>query len=183
MGDIYFSSDFHFSHQRDFIYVARGFKSVEEHDAAILENINQTLKSQDTLYVLGDLIMGEQDKSIEYLKQIHCQDIKIIIGNHDSKKKLELYSTLPNLEILGYSYPIKVGKKIIFLSHYPTVTTNWSDEKNLWQRVVNLCGHTHTFEKTDPITGSFHVELDAWNNKPVSYEEIIEYIRREKYDF
>lgn len=182
MSEIFFTSDWHFSHEKDFIYKARGFKNIEEHNEAILENINNTVSPQDTLYALGDLIMGDQEKSVEYLRQIRCQEVVVILGNHDTERKAALYSTLPNFCVLGYAQQLKIGKKFLYLSHYPTLTTNWGDDKNLWQRTLNLCGHTHTTEKFDPATGSIHVEVDAWDNSPVNYDTLIEYIRREKYD-
>ena len=38
MGNIYFSSDTHFSHDRDFIWGARGFKNVTEMNEQIVKN-------------------------------------------------------------------------------------------------------------------------------------------------
>ena len=40
MKKIYFSSDLHFSHNKDFIYKARGFTSIEEHDEEIIKRFN-----------------------------------------------------------------------------------------------------------------------------------------------
>ena len=34
---IYFTSDLHFNHNKDFIYQARGFENIEEHNKTIVE--------------------------------------------------------------------------------------------------------------------------------------------------
>lgn len=35
---IYFTSDLHFGHDKDFIYKSRGFNSIGDHDNTIIEN-------------------------------------------------------------------------------------------------------------------------------------------------
>ena len=44
---IWLSSDFHFCHDREFIYKPRGFESVEEMNAAIVENWNKNVSNED----------------------------------------------------------------------------------------------------------------------------------------
>lgn len=180
----FFSSDLHLSHNKDFIYAARGFSSIEEHDKTIIDNINNSVREEDTLFLLGDLIVGDNNKGMEYLRSINCQDVRVILGNHDTPARVELYKSLPNFSVLGYSYLWKKGKKTFLLSHYPTLTQNMDDDKKPWQKVWNICGHSHTKQLWDPITGSYHVELDTNLCCPVSYEELVVNIRekRGKYD-
>ena len=59
MGKIYLISDTHFNHNKDFVYKARGFNSIEEMNEKIIENWNSVVTDEDTIYVLGDVIMGE----------------------------------------------------------------------------------------------------------------------------
>ena len=40
----YFTSDLHIGHDKDFIWKARGFNSIEEHDTQILKNWNSIIK-------------------------------------------------------------------------------------------------------------------------------------------
>ena len=35
---IYFTSDTHFCHDKEFLYKPRGFSSIEEHDKTVVEN-------------------------------------------------------------------------------------------------------------------------------------------------
>ena len=68
---IYFTSDLHLGHNKPFMYEPRGFKSIQEHDKAIIDNINSIVTNEDDLYILGDIIMGDQDRGIELLKSIN----------------------------------------------------------------------------------------------------------------
>lgn len=175
---IYLSSDFHFGHQREFLYEPRGFATIEEHDAQILENINSTVGADDTLIVLGDLIMNDNERGMKFLKQINCGDVRVILGNHDTDIRITLYGSLPNFTVVGFADRLKYKKWSFMLSHYPMVTTNTDDNsKPVWARTYNLCGHTHTKELFDPLTNSYHCELDAHNNFPVSIEQIRDDIR------
>lgn len=178
MGEkVWITSDLHFGHNQPFLYEPRGFSSIEEHDKTIIENINNTVMENDTLYILGDLMLNDTEYGMKCLKQIKCQDICVIIGNHDTKTRLEHYSCLPNVWVVGYAEHLKHKKWNLMLSHYPMATTNFDDDKKPFCRVWNLCGHSHTKEVFDPITNSIHCELDTWNNYPVSLDKIIEIIK------
>lgn len=175
----WFSSDLHLNHNQGFMYEPRGFSTIKEHDEAIIDNINELVRAEDTLFVLGDLMLNDNERGMECLRAIKCQDVRVVLGNHDTPARVELYQSLPNCSILGYAYPFIYKKKRFMLSHYPMLTQNMDDDKKPWQKTWNLCGHSHTKNKFDPITHSIHVELDAWNNKPVEIEQILELVRNE----
>lgn len=176
---IWLTSDLHLCHNQRFLYEPRGFSSIEEHDEVIINNINELVRAEDTLFILGDLMLNDNGKGMEYLRAIKCNDVRVICGNHDGQARRELYQSLPNFILLGWACPVVYKKKNFMLSHYPMLTQNIDDGKKPWQKTWNLCGHSHTKNKFDPITHSIHVELDAWDNKPVEIEEILELIRNE----
>ena len=66
-------------------------------------------------------------------------------------------------------------KYTFFLSHYPSLTANYDEDKSQHERVINLCGHTHTTDRFNDwdLGLIYHVELDAHDNKPVTIDEII----------
>lgn len=175
--NIYITSDLHFGHQQSFLYEPRGFSNIEEHDKIIIANINETVEENDTLYILGDLMLNDTTYGMECLKQIKCQNIHIILGNHDSNARIELYKTLPNISTINYATLLKYKKWNFMLSHYPMLTNNFDDDKKPFCRVWNLCGHNHTKEIIDPITNSIHCELDAWGNYPINLEQVKEFIK------
>lgn len=108
------------------------------------------------------------------LRKIKCKHIHIILGNHDSDKRVELYKTLPNVvEIKDAIRNWKYGKYHFNLSHEPWITGNLNN-KHLSEMLLNLYGHTHQkdwFYEDRPYM--YNVGVDANNNTPVSIEDII----------
>ena len=50
MGEIWFSSDLHFSHDREFVWKERGFENVGEMNLTLIDNFNSIIHPCDTLY-------------------------------------------------------------------------------------------------------------------------------------
>ena len=51
MNKIWVTSDWHFCHNRQFVYVPRGFSSIQEMNEAILTNHNNIVDANDDVYV------------------------------------------------------------------------------------------------------------------------------------
>lgn len=184
-NQIYFSSDLHFNHSRDFVYEPRGFSSIEEMNEVIIQNFNKIVTPKDDLYLLGDIMLGGPrglESGINLFKRLPGK-IHLIFGNHDTTRRCNAMMDVDNvIEICGYAAMLKYHKYHFYLSHYPTVTTNFDDDKPLKQKVLSLSGHTHSKEKFNAMTGSYNVAVDAHNCYPVSIEKIIEDFK-EKYFF
>jgi calcineurin-like phosphoesterase family protein len=74
----------------------RNFSSVQEMDYKIIENINEHVKQDDTLWMLGDFSFGGHTKIPDYRRRIYCKNIHIIRGNHDHHiaKYAEFFSSI-----------------------------------------------------------------------------------------
>ena len=170
---IWFSSDWHFGHHKDFLYGPRGYQSSEEHDEDIISNHNLVVADSDDVYVLGDLMLEDNNNGIEKIKRMKGQ-LHIILGNHDTNVRQELYKTLPNVVEVCEAKTIKIGKQHYFLCHYPTITANY-DDKPYHNHLINLFGHTHQKERFyDNNPFMYCVGLDAHKNFPASIEKINE---------
>ncbi len=169
---IYFSSDLHLNHSKNFIYKPRGFSSIEEMNNTIIKNFNEIITPEDDLYLLGDNFLGELEPGIELFKQIPGK-IHLVWGNHDTDTRKTALSECTNVvEICGFATVIHPSKWHLFCSHFPANTTNFDDyKKTLRQRTLNLHGHTHSKEKFNHF-GSYNVAVDAHNCYPVSFETI-----------
>lgn len=177
MGKIYFTSDLHFGHDREFIYKPRGFENVEDMNKTILKNYKRIVTDEDTIYILGDLMLGDNDAGIAMLRELPGQK-KIILGNHDTAARIELYKTIPNTEILGYATVIKYRKMSFYLSHYPTMTSNMEADANLHNHVTNIYGHTHQITNFyNDMPFMYHVGVDSHDCEPIEIEKIIEDIK------
>lgn len=176
---IYLTSDWHLNHNREFIYQARGFNSVEEMNQAIIERHNSLVGPDDLVYCLGDCCLGGGDKeTLEANKKLIEQfngQIIIIRGNHCTDRRVEMYKTCSNVIDCGdWVKVIKYKGYHFYLSHYPTLTGNLEKE-SLKQMTLNLYGHTHqktNFYEDRPYM--YHIGVDSHDCYPVSIDQIIQ---------
>lgn len=176
---IYLSSDLHFNHNKPFIYADRGFSSVDEMNTAIIDNFNSVLTDRDDLYLLGDTLMGNTSETILLFQQLKGK-IHLIWGNHDTSNRKRILAQQPNVvEVLGYADILTYGKQNFYLCHFPTITTNFDEDKPLNRKLLCLAGHTHSTEKFDPC-GSYNVAVDAHNCRPVSIETVLEDFKKRR---
>ena len=174
MGRIFASSDLHFGHDREFLWGPRGFRSSIEHDEAVIANWNSVVEPEDTVYVLGDLMLGDNEHGKACVECLNGT-IKLIRGNHDSDKRWnEVYPTIPNVELVGCAEIIHYRKYHFYLSHFPTLTGNLEKE-SLHQMTLCLHGHTHSKDKFyEDRPYMYNVALDANHNAPVLLDDIID---------
>lgn len=182
---IYVSSDTHFCHDREFLWGPRGYKSVDEMNEDIVRKWNDVVRPEDTVYLLGDCMLNDNDKGLEYMRRLNGK-LYICLGNHDTEARKALYLGLPQVQDVQLAYLIKCGKQSYYLSHYPTITSNYDVDKPLGQRVINVCGHTHTQDRFKDMDKGliFHAELDANDCYPfllsdIKYD-ILNYLQRKE---
>ena len=174
MKRIFLTSDLHLGHDREFLWGPRGFKSSKEHDEAIIANWNSVVGPDDMVYVLGDLMLGDNEWGCECVNRLNGH-ICLIRGNHDTDKRwYEIYPEKLNIGNCGNAYLINYRKYHFYLSHFPTLTGNLEKE-SLHQCTLNLFGHTHSKEKFfEDRPYMYNVSLDANDNTPVLLDDIIE---------
>lgn len=180
MEKIFFTSDTHFGHNKEFLYKGRGFESVEEHAEKIVENWNKVVSPRDTVYHLGDISLSPEyeEKSIEWVRRLNG-NIMWIRGNHDSDRRVEKFLVeCDNICYCSFVEVMKMNKINLYLSHYPTITINPLDSAEAVKRTIvfNLHGHTHQKEIFNPQFPRccYHVGLDSHNLTPVSWDEVRE---------
>lgn len=171
---IWLSSDLHFCHNRGFLYEPRGFKSVDEMNEAIVERFNAAgIQSDDEVYLLGDLMLNNNEKGLEYLRRLPKAHYHIVIGNHDTATRQALYRQLDGVEEVSLAAYFKYNGYHFYCSHYPTLTGNLEKE-SLKQMTLNLFGHTHSKDKFyEDRPYMYNVAVDAHNCSPVNIETII----------
>lgn len=170
---IYLTSDLHLCHDREFLYAPRGFDTVWQMNEAIVQNWNGKVNVNDDVYVLGDLMLNDNDTGIKLLKTLKG-NIHIIRGNHDTDTKIKSYNNCRNVvEICDAKY-LHYNGYHFYLTHFPCLTSNLEKEY-LKQATLNLFGHTHSKEKFyQDIPFMYNVACDAHNCTPVSIDEIID---------
>lgn len=167
---IWLMSDLHLNHDKQFIWGTRGFASVQEHNETLIKNIKECVKEDDEFYILGDLTLGPLEEAEELLRQLPGH-IHVILGNHDTDRRIEFYQSL-GWEV-QFATLIRWDKQTFYLSHYPTNTGN--ADKQIWTSIINCCGHTHSCIAWNPHTLplSYNVAPEANFNRPVAIGDIL----------
>lgn len=80
--DIWFTADAHLGHARIVELTGRPFADSDEMDAAIVDAWNQMIRPADMVWCLGDMAMGDIDRSLGLIGQLHGRK-HLISGNHD----------------------------------------------------------------------------------------------------
>lgn len=173
MNKIFVTSDQHFGHDREFIWKARGFQSIDEMNEEFVRRWNETVDDEDDIYCLGDIMLGSTN-NIEFLKRLNGK-IHIVLGNHDTATREKMYRELPKvIEVAEVGIRLKFKKYHFVLTHYPMLTGNLEKE-SLKQMTLNLYGHTHqTSNFYNDMPFMYHVGVDSHNGYPVEMESIIE---------
>ena len=158
------------SHDKEFILEPRGFQSVEEHNEAIIKRHNSMVSPEDIVYCLGDCGLGADMSSvIEYIRRMNGKKY-LAIGNHDSEAKIKAYKEANLFEAIQFAYRIRYKKIEYLLTHYPTLVSNRSDPKPVW----NIHGHDHDKNIFHDFGHNYDVCMEAHNCYPVSLEKINE---------
>lgn len=151
MNRKWFTADTHFNHEKILEITGRKFGSVDEHDEALIENINRCVQPTDLLYIVGDFCWhgGEQ-----ILKRIRCQNKYLILGNHDRAKDAKQFKAVEDTLV------VKACNYDIFLSHYPHAYWPSSHRGGL-----HVYGHVHsereeTLDTVFPGRRSMDVGID-----------------------
>lgn len=187
---IFYSADLHLGHQRIIELCDRPFDSVEEMNRTIIERCNDTVREGDSLYLLGDLVMGSYAENVELLRQIRCRHVTLIPGNHD-RWSLAYHHRNPalrdsyaaQLREMGFTvYPdgepsvwghVTNGGNPVYLSHYPFSGDSHDEDRYVdlrpdpeLEKAPLLHGHVH--EKWQTHGRMLNVGVDVWDFRPVS---------------
>jgi len=164
-----------FGHQKDFLWGPRGFQSSDEHDAFVIQKWNELISKEDTVYVLGDVCMGDLESGISKLKQLKGHK-HLIRGNHDTDNKVIRFQEENIFETIQYATMIKYKKYQFYLSHYPTYMGNYDMQMS---KIWCLHGHTHSKNTFCDIAKNYNVNLDAHNCCPIEIEVVLDEIHNQ----
>ena len=174
---VFMTSDLHFCHDREFLYKPRGFDTIWEMNETIVNNWNNVVNMGDQIFVLGDLMLNDNDTGMKLIKQLKG-DIHVVRGNHDTDTRMQLYNDCYNIVEITEGQFLKYGKYHFYLNHFPTYTSNLEKDSSLKHHLINLFGHTHQKSKFyNDIPFMYNVGLDAHNNNLVLIDDIIQDIK------
>jgi calcineurin-like phosphoesterase family protein len=166
MSDFYVTSDLHLNHQNIIQYCGRPFSSMEEMNEMLVSNWNSIVKDEDTIYVVGDVIMGRTEWIDGTLSRLKGNKI-LISGNHDKPRMRYLHA---NFSEVHKRMDVEFEGKTILLKHHPLYAELPPEY------AFQICGHVHNNWKVKDRV--INASVDVWDFKPVLFETMVdEYYR------
>lgn len=165
----FYTSDLHFDHSNMISYENRPWSDVESMNEGLISRINERVKPNDELYILGDFTLRtKHSRIVELRKAIKCNHVHLIIGNHDYFAKNAWAKEL--FETVQYYKEIYDSKRKIILCHYPILFWNGMDDKG----TIHLYGHMHSRkEMQHPHKDAYNVGVDVNDYYPKTLKELI----------
>jgi calcineurin-like phosphoesterase family protein len=170
----FFTSDLHCGHKK--IAKERGFDTsniewLDGMNSTIIKSINNSVREDDELFILGDLSFMKPDETLEIIKSINCKNLYLIRGNHDGEKTLKKIED-QFIWIKDY-YKLKIkdedvngGNQHLVLFHYPMLTWDRAHYGS-WQ----LHGHCHGSLDSKYQSTRIDIGWDVWR-RVITYEDI-----------
>lgn len=167
----YFMSDPHFGHKNILGFSRPHFQSVEEHDNYLVDQINKTVHpTKDSLFILGDIAFSSHHFM---LAAINCQNITIVLGNHDYTSKVpKMLEIRKDLKFAGaHDLHLKDAGNAI-LTHIPIHPSQlYNSKTKLGRYKANIHGHLHHYNIDD--SRYINVSMEQLNDYcPISEDEI-----------
>ena len=152
-------SDTHFNHNNIINYCKRPFNNVLEMNRRLIENWNNIVTNDDTVFHVGDFGFGSREMLSDILRMLNGKKI-LIIGNHDIQK------VNANIK-LGFN---DVYKKEFILDNF--IFTHFPLEY-VPSDYINIHGHVHnTYFKQYDTDFHINVSADLINFTPVNLDNI-----------
>lgn len=185
----WFTSDQHFGHANIIGYCDRPFGGVQEMNAELVRRWNEVVRSDDTVYVLGDFAMGDLQRSLAITPTLVGHKI-LVPGNHDRcwfghppdarRAWPEVYLQAGFAEIRQGTIETSVAGKPVLACHFPYVGDSHDSDRFVPFRPRDegrwlLHGHIHTsWRRRDRMV---NVGVDVWDYRPVSEFELAAVIK------
>lgn len=175
----WFISDLHLDHEKVLIGIRKEhFPTLLEWSQGILEAINSSVQSGDSLYLLGDIAFHDIQK---WRQKIRAGDLWLIRGNHDPSWS-QCHNAFGRTRVRDV-YQAKLCNEPCWLSHYPHA---------FWPKshygAYHLYGHMHgqreeTLDEWMPQRRSVDVcpetiyeLLGRWG--PINEEELLDHFKQ-----
>ena len=168
----FFTSDLHFGHVNILKY-GRGdaFGDLDNMRETIIANINSMVGPDDTLYILGDVVMGQRAENLPHVGRLNGTR-RLILGNHDyphpcnpdKVRNRHTATYAPHFDSMAMSQHLFVGDRLTLLTHFPASLDHTDEVRYADYRPVTdlpvLHGHLHCDDiVVEP--NHVHVGIDA----------------------
>ena len=178
---IFFASDYHFYHGNVIKYDGRPFDNVREMNETLIENWNNKIGKDDTVFYLGDFSFKNGSPASEIAHELNGK-IHFILGNHDDHRDIKSFG---RFETISDYIHLNVadadanrGQQCITMSHFPMLS---------WDKInhgsIMLHGHEHGSMMKNPNYDWYYkrkvldVGCNMHNYSPISFLEVKSYMK------
>ena len=155
--------------------------SVGEMHKTFIANWNNSVKEDDTVYILEDIAEEYSPENIAIIKGLAGRKT-LILGNHDDKRSIEEYNAQNLFEEICQYKEITINEKSFVLFHYPIMDWNCRNDG-----YIHIYGHIHNKSKQKYIQKfpemkllreyfkdkqAYNCSADITNFTPKTFEEL-----------
>jgi calcineurin-like phosphoesterase family protein len=162
----WFTSDTHYNHANIIRYSKRPFSSVDDMNGALIANYNAVVRSSDNVYILGDMLLGDEAVADRILSKLNGRK-HLVFGNHDRMLRKNKKLLAEHFIWAKDMAEIKIGEQNIVLNHYSMRVWNKSH-----YGAYQLYGHSHGSLYDDPSLLSMDVGVDPNGYYPISFDSV-----------
>jgi calcineurin-like phosphoesterase family protein len=179
-----FYSDPHYGHANVIQYSNRPFADVEQMDNQLVYAYNQLIRPTDTVLWLGDCFLSTVDHAKQIMQRLNGTKV-LVLGNHDRSAAAmtrigfalvttEVTMNIADQKVRAFHRPYP-GTPSHEDHGYPALPTAKPEAPVRQKHEFLLHGHTHSTNKVRDRM--IHVGVDAWDYKPVMYEQVYDLIK------
>ena len=184
----WFTADQHFGHKNISAYCKRPFilGGIQEMNEVLVRRWNEVVSSEDTVYHLGDICMGDNPERMKHIPRLNGHKI-LYPGNHDScwigrsqsANKRQLYFDAGFEHIVPGEGFVKLGNYEVKMHHFPYIGDSHDEDRFNEFRPFDdgdwlLHGHIH--DKWKVNGRMINIGVDVWDFYPVHESTLIDII-------
>ena len=177
MPSVFLTSDTHFGHagvckflRDDGVTKLRPWDNPEDMDEEMVKRWNETVRPNDKVYHLGDVVINR--KALSIMHRLNGDKV-LIRGNHDIFRDDEYRNHFRELR----AYHVMNG---MILSHIPI------HSDSLGRFGTNIHGHTHSNRVKAEVWGEYEIDtryhcvcVEQTDFRPILFEDVIKRIEEE----
>jgi calcineurin-like phosphoesterase family protein len=181
-GRTWFTADLHLGHRNIIRYCDRPYRDVDEMNSDLVARWNERVAPQDTVWVLGDVAMGQISESLPLARRLHGTK-HLVAGNHDrcwpghgakARSATQMYRDAGFVTICA-THEIDLGGRSVRLDHFPYEGDSHDADRYVEWRPEDdgrwlLHGHVHTTWRQNGRM--INVGVDVWDLAPVA-EDVV----------
>lgn len=184
----WFTADLHFGHRNIIDYCTRPFRDVATMNDALIENWNESVAADDTVWVVGDVALGKIADTLPLISALHGHKF-LVAGNHDrcwaghgrrAEGWTERYLDAGFAEVIQGSTRVDIDGTSVLVCHFPYRGDSQREDRYVEHRPVDRGAwlvHGHVHDCWYQNGRMINVGVDVNDFRPISSDTIATAIR------